>query len=177
MVIGGTTATLTATVSEGLGPVICSGLGECESWTTRGGTATITGDAAIWKEESVLKTDNVRDWSYCSRNCAVLTSLSGQTGHVDTTGNRPLTSRRAQRRAEMIKRSRVFRDFLHKLITQKYILNRCLKIPFEDSLYVFLPLLRLPASIADIVNTYGVNIRSTEGCPSTVSYPPPKFVP
>jgi hypothetical protein len=33
MVIGGTTATLTATVSGGLGPVICSGLGGCESWT------------------------------------------------------------------------------------------------------------------------------------------------
>jgi len=60
-------ATLTATVSSGLRPVICSGLGGCESWTTtRDGTATFTGDAAIWKKECVLKTDNVRDWRYCS---------------------------------------------------------------------------------------------------------------
>jgi hypothetical protein len=75
MVIGGIAATLTVTVSSGLRRVICSGLGGCESWTTtRGGTATFTGDAAIWKEESVLKPDNVRDWRYCSRNCAVLIS-------------------------------------------------------------------------------------------------------
>ena len=103
MVIGSITATLMATVSGGLRPVICSGLGGCESWTTiRDGASTFTGDAAIWKKENVLKTDNVRDWRYCSRSFAIPISLSRRTGHVDTTGDGPLTSRRrAQRRAEM----------------------------------------------------------------------------
>lgn len=50
-ITGSSTGFLTSTASGSLGPVICSGLGGCESSTiTTSGVSTFTGEAAIWRK-------------------------------------------------------------------------------------------------------------------------------